>query len=66
MSDLEMNQTELLENATETVNQVVESMPKDLTPEEERVYLLNTGRSLGRACMIIQEMLATKKNITLN
>jgi len=66
VSDTKISQTEVLEIATETVNQIVEDIPKDLTPEQEREYLYNCGQALGRACMIIQEMIAAKPAAVLN
>jgi len=66
VSDTKISQAEVTEIATETVNQIVEDMPKDLAPEQEREYLYNCGQALGRACMIIQEMIAVKPAATLN
>jgi len=59
-----MNQTEIMALAQDTVDIVLEDMPKGLTPEEEAIYLTNAGRIMGRSCMIMQEMVAVKPKAT--
>lgn len=61
-----MNQTDVMQLAEDTVNVVIEEMPKDLTPDEEKVYLTNAGRIMGRSCMIIQEMVNAKAPTVLH
>lgn len=56
----EMTHAEVMAVAQETVNSVIEQMPVGLTPGEERAYLLNTSRALGKACMVIAQMIKDK------
>jgi len=66
VSDLLLNATELTELATETVNDVIAVMPKDLTPEQEKEFLVNSGRVLSLSAIIIKEMVEAKKPSILN
>jgi len=66
INDLLLNRTEVIEQATETVNDVIAVMPQDLSPDEEKVFLTNSGHVLSMAAVIIKEMIAAKKPAVLN
>ena len=66
MSDLLLSFNEIIEQAKETVKDVVDVIPIELTPDQEEVFLINSGKILSMAARIIDRMVADKKPLTLN
>ena len=60
-----MSQAELEQMAQETVQMVLDDMPNALTAEQELIFLTNAGRVMGKACIIMQEMVRDKPKATL-
>lgn len=61
-----LDEDSITELAHEAVCDMVKQIPENVSPDEEKDFLINSGRMLTRAALIIKEMLAAKDVSKLN